>query len=258
MKYKVLFLGVDCDVSRMIFHAIKDDWEVEKVIFEQPLGLIKKMKFRIKKLGVLSVIGQLLFKITCDFFIVPFSTKRRLEILQEHNCRMSPIPDSLIFQIEDIHKGDWNTWLHDYTPDFIMINGTRIIKKGLLNTLNVPIINIHAGITPMYRGVHGGYWALVNNDSSNFGATIHLVDAGVDTGKVLKHVFSKPKKEDNFYTYPYVQFSAATKELVNVVECYMKDKDRMLKQSSLPTFSNQWYYPTLFNYIYFRIAKGIK
>ena len=41
---------------------------------------------------------------------------------------------------------------------------------------------MHAGITPQYRGVHGGYWAVVNNDPEHCGVTIHFVDKGIDTG----------------------------------------------------------------------------
>ena len=31
--------------------------------------------------------------------------------------------------------------------------------------------------------MNGGYWALATGDVGNFGTTVHLVDAGVDTGE---------------------------------------------------------------------------
>ena len=55
-----------------------------------------------------------------------------------------------------------------------------------------PVLNYHAGITPKYRGMNGGYWALATGDAGNFGATVHLVDAGVDTGGVLHQVRGRP------------------------------------------------------------------
>jgi hypothetical protein len=257
MRYKVLFLGVDCDVSRMIYHAIKDNWEVEKVILEQPVGLGKKIKFRLKKLGFINVLGQLLFKIAQDFFIIPFSKKRKQEIIQHYNSSIEEFPFELLLQLNDIHDGDWDIWMLRYKPDFIIVNGTRIIKKELLDKLNVPVVNIHAGITPMYRGVHGGYWALVNSDKANFGATIHLVDKGVDTGRILKRVHTLPSARDNFYTYPYLQFAAAIQDLVYVVEMHMLNCDRALPKVDA-SFSKQWYYPTIFTYIYFRVTQGVK
>jgi methionyl-tRNA formyltransferase len=44
---------------------------------------------------------------------------------------------------------------------------------------------VHAGITPRYRGTHGGYWVLLNNDPGHCGVTIHLVDPGIDTGSIV-------------------------------------------------------------------------
>ncbi len=258
MKYKVLFVGVDCDVSRLIFHALKEKWHIEKVVFEQPVSLRQKIRYRFKKLGFLTVVGQLLFKVFLSFFMVPFSGRRKNAILDHYRCSIEAIPESLISQLQDVHEGDWTTLLSTYKPDFILINGTRILKKKLLDAMTVPVINIHAGITPMYRGVHGGYWSLVNDERHHFGATIHLVDAGVDTGPVLGHVHSIPTQEDNFYTYPYLQFAEAVQVLEAVVGGYMSHAQTIEKQTDPNVISKLWYYPTLFEYIYFRITKGVK
>ena len=70
-------------------------------------------------------------------------------------------------------------------PAVIVVNGTRIIAKSVLDAIDCPIINTHAGITPRYRGVHGGYWALAEGRPDLVGTTVHLVDPGIDTGGVL-------------------------------------------------------------------------
>ncbi|WP_279341247.1 formyltransferase family protein [Geothrix mesophila] len=54
-----------------------------------------------------------------------------------------------------------------------------------LGAIRVPVMNLHSGITPKCRGQVGGYWALVNGDPDHAGVTVHLVDAGVDTGDVI-------------------------------------------------------------------------
>lgn len=258
MKYKVLFVGVDCDVSRMIFHALKEKWDIKKVVFEEPVSWRQKMKFRLKKLGFFSVVGQLLFKVFGTFLLVPFSQRRKQEILEQYGYRIEAIPEALIIQLPDVHGGDWISLLSTYSPDFILINGTRILKKKLLDAFTVPVINIHAGITPMYRGVHGGYWSLANKDKLNFGATIHLVDPGVDTGPILRRIYASPVKDDNFYTYPYLQFAEALTQLDAVVHDYMNHSQTAEHMDVKPVVSKLWYYPTLFEYIYFRITQGIK
>ncbi|MDB5256737.1 MAG: formyl transferase domain protein [Chitinophagaceae bacterium] len=258
MKNKVLFVGVDCNTSRMMFHALKDHWQIQQVIFEQPVSTSAKIKFRLKKLGLVSVIGQLLFKVFSDVLIVPFSQKRRHQILADHKLSVQAIPSSIKIELNDVHEADWKNLLALHRPDFILINGTRILKKSLLDQFTMPVINIHAGITPMYRGVHGGYRALMNNDALNFGATIHLVDPGVDTGQILQHVPAKPAAEDNFYTYPLLQFAEAINVLPVVVDRYIATGKLSEISVEKPAFSKLWFYPTIFEYIYYRITKGIK
>ena len=52
----------------------------------------------------------------------------------------------------------------------------------LLEAVPAVFLNTLAGITPSYRGVHGAYWALVQRQPDACGVTVHLVDAGIDTG----------------------------------------------------------------------------
>lgn len=69
--------------------------------------------------------------------------------------------------------------------------------------------SMHAGINPTYRGQMGGYWSLVEEDAANFGATLHLVDAGTDTGGTLYEVRTLPDDGDFIATYPLVLTVAA-------------------------------------------------
>ena len=128
--------------------------------------------------------------------------------------------------------------------------------KAVLDAVSTPFINIHAGITPKYRGVHGGYWALYHDDHADFGSTIHLVDKGVDTGRVLAHVRSVPTPEDNFSTYPVVQHLST----LPVLEAILDDLPAALASApEIPagTPSRQWYHPTLLQYVQGRL-RGVK
>ena len=90
----------------------------------------------------------------------------------------------------------------------MLVNGTRIISKKTLESVPATFINIHTGITPAFRGVHGGYWAMATGKKNLFGTTVHYVDTGVDTGGIIEQVFIEPPKQDNFYTYPYLQYAS--------------------------------------------------
>lgn len=58
----------------------------------------------------------------------------------------------------------------------------KIVHK--INKLEgVRVINTHPSFLPYNRGKHPYYWAIVNG--TPFGATIHRVDDGIDTGAIL-------------------------------------------------------------------------
>lgn len=64
----------------------------------------------------------------------------------------------------------------------VLIWWPKIVKK--INDIpGVNVINTHPAYLPYNRGKHPYYWALM--DGTPFGATIHRVDSGIDTGSIL-------------------------------------------------------------------------
>ncbi|OFW16899.1 MAG: hypothetical protein A3H29_11650 [Acidobacteria bacterium RIFCSPLOWO2_02_FULL_67_21] len=73
-------------------------------------------------------------------------------------------------------------------PDVVLVFGTGLLKQPLIDTFPGRILNIHLGLSPYYRGAGTNFWPLVNGEPEYCGATIHFLDAGVDTGPVIVHV----------------------------------------------------------------------
>ena len=111
------------------------------------------------------------------------------------------------------------------------------------------------GVTPKYRGVHGGYWSLAMNDSENCGVTVHLVDQGIDTGEVLYQGFIQANENDNFNTYPIHQIAKAI-PLMKAALDDARDNCISIKEGVLP--SRLWYHPTILEYIKHWIQRGVK
>lgn len=57
----------------------------------------------------------------------------------------------------------------------------KIVHK--INKLGLNVINTHPSFLPYNRGKYPYYWAIM--DGTPFGATIHRVDDGIDTGDIL-------------------------------------------------------------------------
>jgi methionyl-tRNA formyltransferase len=82
--------------------------------------------------------------------------------------------------------------------DLVVSFGYRhIIRQRSIDSANAPIINLHVSLLPHNRGAHPNFWAFA--EGTPHGVTIHLVDAGIDTGPILfqREVRFRPE-EDSF------------------------------------------------------------
>ena len=70
--------------------------------------------------------------------------------------------------------------------DYLIIAGCGAIIKDNILSLSCPI-NIHPGLLPQFRGLDPVLWAIDKKEP--LGATVHIMDEGIDTGDIL---LSKP------------------------------------------------------------------
>lgn len=73
-----------------------------------------------------------------------------------------------------------------HRPDLICVFGTSLIKGPLLERFT--LVNLHGGLSPEYRGADCTFWALYNGEPEKVGCTLHFIDAGIDTGRLIAHV----------------------------------------------------------------------
>lgn len=71
--------------------------------------------------------------------------------------------------------------------DMVAVFGTNLIKEPLLGRFQGCLINMHLGLSPYYRGTATNFYPLLNLEPQYVGATIHLIDAGIDSGPILRH-----------------------------------------------------------------------
>jgi phosphoribosylglycinamide formyltransferase-1 len=61
----------------------------------------------------------------------------------------------------------------------------ELLSEGFLDRFPGPVINVHPSLLPKYPGPHPIEDALAAGDEE-FGVTVHYVDAGIDTGKIIR------------------------------------------------------------------------
>lgn len=252
---KIVLLGGHGLSTRIVYNALAKDFLITNVVIEEKENLKLFIKRRIKRLGLITVIGQIAFQVIVAKVLTVVSRSRRDQILQENGLLLIPIPFSKITEVRSINENSVEVLLNTLSPDLVVVSGTRIISKKIIHSCSAKFLNIHAGITPKYRGVHGMYWALVNNDKENCGVTVHLIDEGIDTGKIIGQTLIQPKPNDNFSTYPILQLAAGIKILRKAVNDIFEQKPTLI-----PTHneSKLWYHPTIWGYCFNRIFRKVK
>ncbi len=91
--------------------------------------------------------------------------------------------------------------LDEHKIDLVCLAGyMKIVGPTLLGAYEGRIINIHPAYLPEFPGAHGieDAW---NADVDQSGVTIHWVDSGVDTGKIIQQVRVPRLAEDTLESF---------------------------------------------------------
>lgn len=94
----------------------------------------------------------------------------------------------LVREVPHINHPDVVKMARDLQPDLICVFGTSLIRGELLNEGRLGIVNLHGGLSPEYRGADCTFWALYNNEPDKVGCTLHYIDTGIDTGRLIAHI----------------------------------------------------------------------
>lgn len=94
---------------------------------------------------------------------------------------------AIAISFQKSHSDQWQQQLKDtileFNPDLVVSAGfMRIIKSDLY--VVVPTINAHPSLLPNFPGAHAVADAIAAGVETT-GATVHFIDAGVDSGKIL-------------------------------------------------------------------------
>ena len=95
---------------------------------------------------------------------------------------------------------EYTNWLigtvKSYAPDYILLAGyMRIVPPEFVSAFEGKIINIHPALLPSFKGLHGQRQAL-EYGVKIAGCTVHYVDEGMDTGKIIAQRAVEVKDDD--------------------------------------------------------------
>jgi folate-dependent phosphoribosylglycinamide formyltransferase PurN len=250
---RVVLLTSEGESGRVAARYLAARFPALAVIVETPVSRSLLLRRRIKRLGPVQVGGQLAFMLF-QRIQQRLSKSRIAEIVRNADLDARWPDDAQIIMVPSVNSAECIGHLQRLQPRAILVMGTRIIGAEVLRSVDAPFINYHAGVTPKYRGVHGGYWAKAQGDADNFGVTIHLVDEGIDTGGILYQARPATTARDNYSSYPYLQLAAG----LPLLERSARDAiSGTLKPQRVDLPSRLWSHPTLWGYIQTGLQRGV-
>ncbi len=253
-KPKLVLLGGENPSTWIIYNRLAQEFGPFPALIEPHVSRLALLRSRIRKLGLWPVLNQVAF-VALIRPLLNFRGKTRIRRICRSNGLETTRPLSAwIKNIDNANSPACEEFLRSTPADIIIVNGTRILRSHILAATQAVFINTHQGITPQYRGAHGAYWALLENDPAHCGVTVHLVDEGIDTGNIVGQAKIDPQADDNFPTYAYLQTAAAIPLLLAGISDIMAGT---LKTSAISGTSKVWYHPGFFTYLTGR-RRGVK
>ena len=117
----------------------------------------------------------------------------------------------------------------------LVVFGTDLIKPPLLAPEKWTMINMHLGLSPYYRGTATNFYPLLNEEPQYVGATIHRLDAGIDSGPILRHARPAIQAGDRPHSIGCKAIASGTDAMIEV----LKEMENGCDLTGIP----QWHEP---------------
>ncbi len=123
-----------------------------------------------------------------------------LKRAEKHNIKSLVIDKETYDTQEDITEAIIKS-LKEAKVDLVVLAGyMTILQEKLIDEYKDKIINIHPSLIPKYcgKGFYGMkvHQAVIEAGEKESGATVHIVDTGVDTGRILRQEKVCVEKDD--------------------------------------------------------------
>jgi hypothetical protein len=118
--------------------------------------------------------------------------------------------------------------------DTLAVFGTSLIGPPLLTRFAGRCINLLPGLAPYYRATRANLRALVDERPECVGATIHLIDSGVNTGPVFAQVRPDIEAIDGPNVIFCKAVAAGIEAMVDVLQRFAEGQIRPVPQWPVP------------------------
>lgn len=115
-------------------------------------------------------------------------------------CHIAQEKGIPLYRSRDFNSTEALNFLNNVNANLVIsAYNNQILKSRIVKFPRFKIINIHPGLLPDFRGVDAVFEALYHK-TPRAGATIHYIDTGIDTGKVILQERLSVRKQDTLFS----------------------------------------------------------
>lgn len=108
-------------------------------------------------------------------------------LMSYYDQKFTGWPNTAILKVPNINDERTRSFTEALKPDLVVVSGTALIKKNLLDIpLSTGIINLHTGLSPYVKGgPNCTNCCIANNTFHLVGNTIMWLNEGIDSGNII-------------------------------------------------------------------------
>jgi methionyl-tRNA formyltransferase len=115
------------------------------------------------------------FKRILNMFYLKIFGQTIVKLAEKNNIK--------VYKVDKFNSQNCADLLESIDADLLTISSAPILKEYIFNKGKQGCLNAHPGWLPKYRGLGANACALKNGDSP--GISVHFLDSGIDTGKII-------------------------------------------------------------------------
>lgn len=222
-RLRVVILTTKLPEDIWMVNTLADVCRVEGVVLPlgtryREYGAAHVIGGKLRNLDIAGLANQALLLAYRRIFESQRDGRAAREIFSGKSSHHVESPDIDMLEVDNINSEKVRDYLISKAPEVVIVSGAPLLKRLILDATPGRIINLHPGLAPQYRGRYGCFWPVVNGEPELVGTTVHFIDSGIDTGKILiqKRVDFEP--DDTLKEITYKQHREGTNLIVKCLQ----------------------------------------
>ncbi len=202
-------------------------YAVRGILVDERYGFFYRLKAFLKTVGAnpLEFMRRLKLKRKLQ------SYEHRDEEIEKKFFPVSELPSGIpVFSSPEPNGPEAIAWIRRFSPDVVVVFGTRLIKDPVLSLAKFGALNIHTGLSPFYRGGQCTFWCLYQNDLEHVGVTIHHLTQRIDGGDILFTAKPEIHEKDTVRSLECKLVQIGTEKMIQAIQELAQGKSTRMPQ----------------------------